>query len=122
MPGTKLLTKLDPQTCLKLAWRVAQDLGFSLPPLEGCAKRFSATKGSALLNVIAGPLAPHCDFQISVEAYSDATEVVLERNRPFLTSGTIGVARVNRQAEELLAAITCGIEKAGGTVQERKEF
>jgi hypothetical protein len=122
MSGVKLLTKLDPQTCLKVAWRAAQDMSFSVPPIEECGKRFTATKGSAIFNLIAGPLAPQCVFQISVESYNDATEVVLEKNKPWLTSGTVGVAKVNRQAEDLLAAITCGIEKAGGSVLERKEF
>ena len=33
-----------------------------------------------------------------------------------------GVGRVKKQAEELLAGVVCAIEKAGGTIQERKEF
>jgi hypothetical protein len=122
MAGLKLLTNLDASTCVKAAWRAAQDLGFTLPPLEDCTRRFTASKGSALLGVIAGPLAPQCVFQITVETYHDATEVALERNTPWLTSGAIGVAKVQRQAEELMSAIACGIEKAGGAVRERKEF
>jgi hypothetical protein len=122
MSGVKLLTRLDPQTCLKVAWRAAQDLSFSVPPIEECGKRFTARKGNALFNLIAGPLAPQCIFAISVEAYNDATEVVLEKNTPWLTSGAVGVAKVNKQADDLLAAITCGIETAGGSVHERKEF
>ena len=122
MSGLKLLTKLDPQTCLKVAWRTAQDLGFSLPPLEECSKRFTATKGNALMSVIAGAFAPHCVFDISVTAYTDANEVVLEKNKPWLLSGAVGVSKVNRQADELMRAIACAIEKEGGTILERKEF
>jgi hypothetical protein len=122
MAGVKLLTKLDAPTSLKAAWRAAQDLGFSLPKLEECAKRFTASKGNALVSMIAGSLAPHCAFQISVETYNDATEVVVEWSKPWITTGTSGVAKVNKQADDLLAAIACGIEKAGGAVSERKEF
>ena len=88
MAGLKLLTKLDPQTCLKLAWRAAQDHGFSLPPLDECAKRFTATKGNSLISMIAGPFATTpCSFQISIEPYGDTNEVVLEKNSPWLSSG-----------------------------------
>jgi hypothetical protein len=123
MPGLKLLTKLDPQTCLKVAYRAAQDLGFSLPPLESCGQRFTATKGSALMSVLAGWFTQqHCAFEISVAAYNDANEVVLEKNTPWLSGGSVGITRVNREAEELVRAIGCAIEKAGGTILERKEF
>ncbi len=123
MAGLKLLTKFDAQTCLKVAWRKAQDRGYRLPPLEECAKRFTATKGSALVSMIAGPFAATpCVFQISVEEYGDANEVVLEKNKPWLVSGAAGVSKVNQQAEELMSAIACAIEKEGGTILERKEF
>ena len=122
MPGLKLLTKLDSQTCINAAWRTAQDLGFSPTPIvDGCT-RFAATKGSTLLSVIAGPFAPHCDFQISVATYADANEVVLEKNKPWLTTGAIGVSKVNQQASDLMAAIASAIEKDGGKILERKEF
>ena len=117
MAGIKLLTKLDPQTCLKIAWRMAQDLGFSLTPLDESARRFSATKGS----ILAGPFAPPCHFEISVASYSDANEIILEKNNPWLT-GAIGVGKVNRQAEDLISAIAAAIEKEGSTTLERKEF
>ncbi|MBI1831381.1 MAG: hypothetical protein HYR84_08025 [Planctomycetes bacterium] len=122
MAGLKLLTKLEPQTCLKLAWRTAQDLGFTLTPIDDSSKRFSATKGSAVWGFIAGALSPHCAFEISVAAYGDANEVVLEKNTSWLTSGTIGVAKVNQQADDLMRAIAAAIEKEGGTIMERKEF
>jgi hypothetical protein len=122
MAGLKILTKLDTQTCLRAAWRTAQDLGFALTPLEDCSKRFTATKGNALISVIAGPFAPHCVFEISAQSYGDANEVVLEKNKPWLTTGAAGVSKVNRQAEDLMQAIGCAIEKEGGTILERKEF
>lgn len=122
MAGTKLLTKLDAKTCLKLAWRAAQDLGYSLTPIEDCSKCFTATKGSALLSVFTGPFSPHCVFEVSVNEYSDANEVVLVKNQPWVITGSAGVAKVNRQADDLMQAIGCAIEKAGGAILERKEF
>jgi hypothetical protein len=122
MAGLKLLTKLDPQTCLKLAWRTAQDMGFSLTPLQDGSPSFTATRGNLLTNLLAGPFAPRCSFEISAKAYSDANEVILEKNTPWLTSGAVGVSKVNRQADELISAIASAIEKEGGTILERKEF
>lgn len=122
MPGTKLLTRLDGQACLKAAWRAAQDLGFSLTPLGAGAMQFTATKGNAILGLVAGALVPYCNFQVSVHSYSDGNEIVLERNNPWLTSGAAGVAKVNRQAEDLLSAIASAIEKEGGAIVERKDF
>jgi hypothetical protein len=122
MAGIKLLTKLDAEVCLKLAWRAAQDLGFTLTPLGAEVKRFTATKGNALIGMIAGALAPYCDFQISIETYPDANEIVLHKNKPWLTGGKVGVGKVDRQAEELLIAITRAIECEGSAVVGRKEF
>ena len=122
MPGLKLLTKLEPQTCLKLAWRAAQDLGYSVPAFDECANRFTATKGNLLLSALTGPLSPHCQFKIAAAGYPDANEVTLERNNPWLISGVAGVSKVKQQAEELMQAIGCAIEKAGGTVLDRKEY
>ncbi len=120
--GLKLLTKMDAQLCLKLAWRTAQDLGYSLTPLGDCAKRFTASKGNILIGVLAGALAPHCVFEIAVETYPDANELILEMNTPWITTGAAGIRKVRRQADELLQAIACAIEKEGATVLERKEF
>jgi hypothetical protein len=122
MAGIKLLTKLAPQTCLKAAWRVAQDQSYSLTPIDASSDRFTATKGNVLLSVLAGPFAPHCVFDIYVAAYGDANEVVLEKNKPWLTTGAVGVRKVNEQAEELMRGIVTAIEKEGGTILERKEF
>ena len=124
MPGIKLLTRMDPATCLKLAWRTAQDLGYSLTPtpLTECAKSFTAQKGTLFFSMLAGPFAPHCHFRIFVESYSDANELVLEANTPWLTTGAVGVSRVRQRADELMQAVGCAIEKDGGTVVARKEF
>ena len=122
MAGMKLLTKTDAQLCLKLAFRAAQDLGFSVTPIEDTSKRFTATKGSALLSAVAGPFAPHCDFQISVEIYPDMNEIIFEMNKPWLTSGAVGVRKVKDQGEELVRAIASAIEKNGGAIMERKEI
>lgn len=122
MPGMKLLTTFDAQTCLKVAWRAAQDLGYSLTPIEDSSKRFTATKGSALANLLGGFLAPQCVFQVTIEQYPDSNELSLERNEPWLSSGKIGVSKVKKQADELFAAMVSAIEKAGGTIADRKEY
>ncbi len=122
MPGLKLLTQLDPQTCLKAAWRSAQDLGYSVTAIEDQSKRFTAKKGSLIASVLGGPLAPQSVFQITVESYPDTNELSIERNDPWLSSGKIGVNKVKRNADDLASAIVCAIEKAGGTITERKEY
>ncbi len=122
MPGIKLLTNLDPKTCLKIAWRTAQDLGYSLSPIEDSSKRFSAAKGNLLISLLAGPLAPRSSFEITVESYRDANEVSVETNQPWITSGAIGVSKVRRRADELLDAIAAAIEGEGGIIQGRKEY
>src|SRR5258708_6320335 len=105
MSGVKLLTQLDPQTCLKVAWRTAQDFGYSLTPIEDCSKRFTATKGSKLASMLGGFLAPQCVFQVTVETYPDTNELSVERNEPWLSGGKIGVGKVKQQADELTSAI-----------------
>jgi hypothetical protein len=122
MAGLKLLTKFDAQTCLKIAWRTAQEMGFSLTPLDESSRRFTASKGNIFTSILGGPFAPNCNFKISVEDYPSANEVVLEKQTAWLFSGAIGVGKVNRQAEELLSAIASAIEKEGGNILERKEF
>ena len=122
MPGTKLLTRHDPRSCLRVAWRAAQDLGYSLTAIDDSSKSFTATKGNAVVGLLAGPLAPHCRFEITVEPYSDANEVILVRNAPWLTSGSVGVNRIKARADELIDAIARAIERDGGAIQERREF
>jgi hypothetical protein len=120
--GLKLLTDMDAQLCLKLAWRTAQDLGYSLTPLGDCAKRFTASKGNIVLGALAGSLAPHCVFEITVETYPDANELIMEMNSPWLISGSGGMRKIRSQADDLLQAVACAIGKEGAKVLERKEF
>ncbi len=120
--GLKLLTNMDPQLCLRLAWRTAQDLGYSLTPLGECAKRFTASKGNIVIGVLAGALAPRCVFEVCVESYPDANELILEMNSPWLSSGSGGVRKIKRQADEFLDAVACAVEREGALVLERKEF
>ena len=124
MPGYKVLTNLAPEKCLKAAWRAAQDCGFRLEPLADDATQFRARKGHWALNLLAGPWfsTPRCDFAVSTQVYENGTEVVLETNSPWVTTGKVGVRRVNREAEELIRQIGEAIQKEGGTVIERKEF
>ncbi|HZZ79564.1 MAG TPA: hypothetical protein VFE62_13670 [Gemmataceae bacterium] len=119
--GLKLLTNMDPHLCLKLAWRLAQDRGYSLTPLTENCKRFTASKGNMIVGVLAGALAPRCVLEVSVETYPDANELVVESNSPWL-SGAGGVRKVKQQAEELMDATVSAIEKEGGKIIERKEF
>ncbi len=122
MPGLKLLTKHDARTCLKFAWRAAQDLGYALTPLDDSSKGFTATRGNVIVGLLTGPLAPYCHFQISVESYSDRNELVLEMNTPWFSSGAIGVSRVRGRADKLLNAIASAIEGDGGTILEKRAF
>ena len=122
MSAIKLLTKFDAHKCLKAAYRAAQDQGFTLTPIDDRSTRFTASKGSALLNFIAGPLAPHCKFEISAASYADANELVIEMNSLRASSGSVGVNKVRKQAEDLIEAITAAIEKEGGMISERKDI
>jgi hypothetical protein len=122
MAGVKLLTKYDARLCLKAAYRAAQDLGFSVPALDDATKRFRATKGNALISALAGPFSPHCDFQIAAEVYPDVNELVVEINKPWLTTGAIGVRKVTEQADALVQGIVNLIEKDNGKIIERKAF
>ena len=68
MPGFKLLTALDPPTCLKIAWRTAQNLGYELTPIDDHSRRFTATRGSlvgALFGLGLG--APHQLVELRLE-------------------------------------------------------
>lgn len=121
MPGIKLLTKLDPTICYKVAWRTAQDLGYSIPPLDENSTSFTATKGNFVTRML-GPISLYCRLDISVHAYPSANEIVIEKNNPWLSSGAIGRAKVNKLAEEYITALSAAIEKEGGSIVERKEF
>ena len=123
MPGYKVLTNLAPDRCLKAAWRAAQDCGFRLKPLADGATQFRAKKGHWALNVLAGNLfTPRCDIKVSTQQYDNGTEVVLEMDVPWVTTGALGVRRANNQATALVDAIAETLKKEGGEVIERKEF
>jgi hypothetical protein len=121
MAGFKLVTDLEPDACLQIAWRTAQDAGFRLTAIENWS--FHAKRGNVVLSAIAGPIAPHCNFKISAHRYEDGTtDVVLEKNSPWLTSGRIGVNRVQAQAEELADKIETALREQGGKIVSRKEI
>jgi hypothetical protein len=120
MAGFKLVTDLDPDRALQAAWRAAQDLGFRLSPIEGAA--FHAKKGHAVLSAVVGPVSPYCNFKVTAARYGDGTtDVVIETNRPWLTSGMIGVRRVQAQAQELADKVEEALGREG-KVMERKEI
>jgi hypothetical protein len=122
MAGVKVLTDLDAHKALRSAWRAAQNQGYNLTSAGLDIPRFEAKKGHALFRILAGPLAPYCQFRVSVETYASGTEIVLEKNMPWLTTGALGVRRVNRQADELADAIGTALQEDGGKVLEKKEF
>src|SRR5690348_10606727 len=99
MAGLKLVTDLDAEKALRVAWRTARDVGFRLPLLDEGGKSFQAKKGHMLLNLLVGAFAPRCHFLISVEHYDSGTEVVLEDQSVKVTAGTIGAGKIHRQAE-----------------------
>src|SRR3954452_23411583 len=117
MPGLKFTTNLDGETLHKLAFRRAQDLGYTVRATSD--RVFSATMGNVALSVLA--LASRCDFRVSVESYDDGNELVLERNSPWFL-GTIGVARVKSNANDLFKAIKEEVLKRGGKITNEKEF
>jgi len=117
MPGLKFTTNLDGETLFKLAFRRAQDMGYTVRATG--ERAFSATMGNVALSLLA--LSSHCDFRISIEAYDDGHELVLERNSPWLL-GAIGVARVKSNARDLCQGIKDEVAARGGKVTNEKEF
>jgi hypothetical protein len=122
VPGLKVLTDLDSHKALRSAWRAAQEQGYSLASPGLDEPRFEARKGHVVWSMLVGPLAPYLHFKVSVEKYDNGCEVVLDKTLPWITTGAVGVGRVNRQAEELMDAIAAALEKDGGRVLERKTF
>jgi hypothetical protein len=119
MPGLKFTTNLDPDSLYKIAFRHAQDLGYTVRDLGGRA--FSATAGNAALNVLSGALHVHCDFRVAIHQYDDGNELVLERNAPWWT-GMIGVSRVKSKAAELIGKIKEEVHLRGCSLMREKEF
>jgi hypothetical protein len=121
MAGIKLVTSIEPDQGLQLAWRAAQDLGFKLTPIK--EEAFAATKGHALWSLVAGAAAAKCDFKLSAHRYADGTtDVVLENNGSWLTGGMVGQRRARGEADALMQKVAAAIEQAGGKVMERKEI
>jgi len=116
MPGLKFTTKLDAESLYKIAFRRAQDLGFTVRSIDDRA--FSAISGSAAMTVVGKA---YCDFRIDVEEYDDGNELVLERNAPWWT-GVIGISRVKSIAKDLFKCIKDEIELRGGKIEREKEF
>jgi hypothetical protein len=120
MTGIKLVTNVEPDKGLQLAWRAAQDLGFDLTPIQDST--FEASKGRAIWSILVGPAAPHCRFKLSAHAYPDGTtDLVLERNSAW-TSGLIGLRRIKGEATALMDKVAQAVQHSGGQVVERKEI
>jgi hypothetical protein len=120
MAGIKLVTDTEPDKGLQLAWRAAQDLGFTLTPVQDGA--FQASKGGAFWSFVAGAAAPHCSFKLSANRYGDdTTDLVLDLAIGW-TAGLIGKRRIWAEADALMKLVADAIEKDGGKVIERKEI
>ena len=120
MAGIKLVTDIDPEKGLQLTWRAAQDLGFSLTPIQNGS--FEASKGHMIWSMLVGPAAPHCQFKLSAQKYPDGTtDLVLERNSAW-TSGLIGRRRIQKEADALMDRVAESVQQNGGKVNERKEI
>ncbi len=121
MAGIKLVTDVESERLVQLAWRTAQDLGFKLTPIKDAA--FEASKGHALWSIVAGGAALKCDFKFSAHSYADgATDLMLDRDGSWLSGGMLGQRRARAEADALMQKIADAIAQAGGKVIERKEI
>jgi hypothetical protein len=121
MAGIKLVTDVDADRLVQLAWRTAQDLGFKLTPVKDAA--FAATKGHALWSLVAGAAALKCDFKVSTHHYADGTtDLMLERDGSWLMGGMLGDRRARNEADTLMQKVADAIAQSGGKVIERKEI
>jgi hypothetical protein len=119
MAGLKFTTDLDAESLYKIAYRRAQDMGFTVR--EAGESAFTAKSGNMALSIAVGALSVYCDFRLSIEEYDDGNELVLERNTPWWT-GMIGVSRVKNRANELMKNIKDEVELRGGRILREKEF
>jgi hypothetical protein len=119
MPGLKFTCDLDAEALYKIAFRRAQDLGFTVRAADDRA--FVATSGSLPLSFVVGAFVAYCDFRVDVEEYEDGNELVLERNTPWW-AGMIGVSRVKAKANQLVQNIKDEVELRGGKVTREKTF
>lgn len=117
MAGFKFTTNLDADRLYELAFRRAQELGYTVR--EADQRAFTATQGNFALAMTG--LSPKCSFRIDIESYPDGNELVLERNVPAW-SGVIGVSRVKAKAAELIEHLKAAVRQTGGTVGKEKEF
>jgi hypothetical protein len=117
MAGLKFTTNLDADALYKLAFRRAQNQGYTVRAIDDRA--FSAVSGNTALSVLA--ISTRCDFRVSVEPYDDGNELVLERNHPSLL-GVIGVARVKGKAQGLFRSIADDVVQQGAQVMNEREF
>jgi hypothetical protein len=121
MAGIKLVTDVEPDRLIQVAWRTAQDLGFKLTPVKDAA--FEATKGHTLWSLVAGAAALRCDFKVSAHHYVDGTtDLMLERNGSWLTGGMLNQRRARSEADALMQKVADAIVQAGGKVVERKDI
>jgi hypothetical protein len=116
MPVVKLVTDLDPDRALRSAWRAGQEQGYTLTLAGLDVRKFEARSGHFLLSHLAGPLAPHCRFNVSIEPCDRGSEILLDGAEPWLMTGLVGARRVRRRAGELMDAIAAAIQQDGGTV------
>ena len=69
MPGLKFTTDLDAGALYKIAFRRAQDMGYTVRAIDD--RSFTAAMGNAALSVVAGAFVAYCNFRVAVEAYDD---------------------------------------------------
>jgi hypothetical protein len=120
MAGIKVVTDAKPETVLDLAWRAAQDLSFTVTPIRDGA--FDASKGHVVWSMLAGNVAPHCNFRISAKRYPDGTtDLVLERNSAW-TTGLLGLRRIKTEATAVIDKTVAAIQQLGSKVIEQKEI
>jgi hypothetical protein len=116
MAGLKFTTDLDAESLYKVAFRKAQDLGYTVR--EAGPAAFTAQMGNVATSVLTGA---YCDFRLSVMEYDDGNELVLERNAAWWT-GTIGVSRVKSRAKDLMKSVKDEIAHRGGKILGEKEI
>jgi hypothetical protein len=113
-----IFVNLNIDDTFKIAGQAARNLNYSVL-LVGDSE-LTARRGSVLASLIVGAVAPACDFRVSVRAGPDKTaEVAIQVNRPWWSSGVLGLKRVKARAEELADAIASGVREKGGKVLRR---
>jgi hypothetical protein len=119
MAGLKFTTDADTATLLKLAFRRAEEMGFAVTEMGNLSLRIR--RGSLLLGIFTNLIVAYCDFELSVEEYDDANEVVLEWESPWWL-GVVGVARTKGRAKELMKNLRDEVALRGSRIFDDKEF